>query len=591
MARKKPQPQPLPRLDLSQVSPEDAMRSLALLGGLGVPPRKAPRHEDSSQLSPAQAKLLRRLLAEAAQRQTEALRIYRPLAAQSPFFESRSRIRLLRGSNRAGKTLTACVEVACQALKRDPFLKYAHHENPRIIVVGRDLDHIGQVQWRKLSRAGAFQITRDPETGQWRQFFPRTDPQLGLKGRPCPPLIPPRSIRSIAWENKKASQPKKVLLVTGTEMSFYSSKGEPPQGLDATGAWFDEEIVQPDWLPETVARLIDHMGWLLWSATPQAGTQQLFDLHERAEEMAAAGDPDPLVAEFFLSIHDNVFLTEKAISDFIDSLDEDERRVRVGGEFAITGTKIFEGRFYPNGVHGVPAFEIPRSWTRFAAIDPGAQVGTVLFCAVPPSLPDGEAPDELYGDFMYVYDEIYIRGCDAQKLAERVRDVVGDQEIATFLIDHHGGRLTEIGSGKTPEQQYIAALRAAAVPFFAAGGHFTYGSDDLDGGILRVKSLLRVREDGTSKIRILQGRAPNLCREMKRYSWKIQGKIVTDKPVKKDDHTVDCLRYLCMYSGLSWRKPKSAPQRVRGAYEAFREVRRKMAQRRAAEHGTGVTLA
>src|SRR5262245_38861411 len=58
-------------------------------------------------VSPTTAQRLRDLAAELARRRMEALNLYEPLPAQAQFHDSGVRVRLLRGSNRGGKTLPA----------------------------------------------------------------------------------------------------------------------------------------------------------------------------------------------------------------------------------------------------------------------------------------------------------------------------------------------------------------------------------------------------------------------------------------------------------------------------------------------------
>ncbi len=562
-------------------------------------PEEPPAPPPRPGLTLRQVEHARSLIAEAQRRSIEALKLYEPLPSQLKFHLSMSRQRISRGSNRSGKTTVTMVELAMAATGQHWTPGKYPLTDGRAIVVAKDLDKIGEVIWRKLGRAGAFQIVKDPRSGQWRAYRPKTD--QGLKTKPAPPLIPPRMIKEIAWELKKSSIPKKVLLKNGWEISFYSSKSDPfsIQGTDLDFVAFDEEIIHHSWYAEAVTRLIDRTGWFTWSATPQTGTQQLYDLHLRAEAWGEDVEIDPKkakevapVTEVFMSIWDNPHLPEQARRDFVDSLDDDERRVRVDGEFAITGFKVYEAYFFPRSLHCVEPFAVPANWTRFAIIDPGAQVGAVLFAAVPTLRYDGTPglDPTLFGDFIYFYDEIYLRGCDARKLATRMRQKIGDQVIEEFIIDHRGGRLTEIGSGKTPEQQYREAFAAEKVVCVRTGSSFTYGSDDLDGGILRVKEFLRLREDGTSKLRFLRGATPNAVSELEHYQWKVVMGVITDKPVKKRDHLADCLRYCCMHRGLKHVKPRPSSGSVASAFAAFKALVKREKNRKVSKNGAGVTL-
>src|SRR5262249_5966608 len=159
------------------------------------------------------------------------------------------KIRVIRGGNRGGKTLAAAVEIARAVRGCDPFNKWP--KGPlRIFCVGKDQKHLGQVMYWKLFRSQPFWVKRGKDGG-WRARRPG-EPKEECK--PAPPLIPQHYIKSMAWENKKESVPSVFTFKNGTEMCFFSSNGKPPQGVDVDLVWFDEEIVDAEWLPEMKMR-------------------------------------------------------------------------------------------------------------------------------------------------------------------------------------------------------------------------------------------------------------------------------------------------------------------------------------------------
>ena len=136
-----------------------------------------------------------------------------------------------------------------------------------------------------------------------------------------PPLIPRRfyNPKDITWNKKNAEIPEKIVLKNGWEIYFFSSLGQAPQGWDVDIAWFDEEIVHPSWYSEIAARLIDRAeydpvrgvwvgGKFFWSATPQAGTLKLYEIHQRAVD--AQEDEHPPVTEHTATMYDNPYLSE-----------------------------------------------------------------------------------------------------------------------------------------------------------------------------------------------------------------------------------------------------------------------------------------
>ena len=293
----------------------------------------------------------RAALAEILRRQMEGLRLYHPMPIQEAFHKSAARERIVRGANRAGKTLMCALEVAQAVTGQDPLGRFPLKDGI-CYVVGKDGKHVGQVMYRKLFRAGAYQIIRDRQTGLWRAFN-QMDPgdwERRADARPSHPLVPRRFIKDIAWENKKESLPKLIHLVNGWEIHFFSSLGKPPQGSSIDFAWFDEELIDQDWYPEITARLVDRSGYFLWSATPQAGTDQLFALHEEAERQAIFDGPKR-IEEFVIRLKDNTHLTAEQKAEFEAKLSEEERQVRIEGEFVSLQARVFSQNTPPSSTN------------------------------------------------------------------------------------------------------------------------------------------------------------------------------------------------------------------------------------------------
>jgi Terminase large subunit, T4likevirus-type, N-terminal len=535
-------------------------------------------------LTDAELAYFNELLWEKIRREKEALRLYIPLPYQDSFHSSHAPERSLRAANRAGKTMSAAIEFARAVTGQDPHSKYPK-KNGRAIIVCKNEKQCGEVVYRKLFKPGAFTIIRDEKTREWRPYLPNVDAHRKREAKKAPPLIPKRfyNEKSITWNKKNAEIPEKIVLKNGWEIYFFSSLGQAPQGWDIDLAWFDEEIVHPSWYSEIAMRLIDRAefddergvfigGKFMWSATPQAGTMKLYEIHNRA--MECMGDKFPAVTEHTATMYDNPYLNEKMVATTVAKFanEEDTAAVRIYGEFALLGLRIFQ-EFSPRGVHGCKAFDIPENWTRYIAIDPGRQVCAVLFVAVPP-------PNDPRSKHVYIYDELYLRRCNAEIFAERLMHKMHGQLIYEALIDNHAGRVHEMGSGRTVEEQYRAALKKRNVKFQKTGTtSFTWGSDDVEARILAVKSGLQIN-NGESRFKVFTDKCPFLIREMEEYCNAKDAKtgLPLDKPLKLNDHLVDDLGYLAMHK-LTYHKLKSSNVDSRGGY-AFQALKRKQERNR-----------
>ncbi len=520
----------------------------------------------------------RNAVAELAARQIESLKLYEPLPEQERFHRARSRQRLLRGSNRGGKTLPAMIEVARAVTGNDPYGKYPDQDG-RCYLVGLDLLHVGQVFFPKLFKSGAFKIIRDKTSGRWRAYRPweEADHARKREAKPAPPLIPQRYIESIAWEDRAKNIPRMVKLRNGWEMTFFSSGAKPPQGMDLDLVAFDEEIEDGEWYPEMTSRLLDRNGMLIWSATPQAGNDQLLALSERAHQDSDL--PHALVTEYVILLADNPFIDQSEKDTLASLLDDDQREVRIGGEFAASKWRVFPE--FSREMHIRECPEVPAGWTRYMTVDPGRQVCAVLFGAVPP--PDVRA--EL-GYRVLLYDELYLRDCSAKMFGDNVARKAEGQAFEMFVIDGRMGRQTEMGSGVTVQDQYAAELRKRKVASRRTQSGFVHGLDDPISGVEMVRSLLSIGPSGSADLAVRAGCLPHLEAEIKKYRFRKNGRIITDKPEDRGPvHLMGCLRYL---AGIKPRYCK--PTFKTSADGAYAEFRRRAKAKQSRDGISGVNL-
>jgi len=506
---------------------------------------------------------LESLLCEKYLRRREPLNIYRPLAGQRAFHESDAFVRLAVGSNRSGKSLVSCVEFARCVLNRDPFNKYP--KRGMVYVVGKSLFHLADTIYQKLRKPGFFNIVPNDQ-GEWEVFQPWNPAHVAKEHlvRPSDPLIPSRFIEVESFDNKAQGEITYVKFTTGWEARFFSARGLLPQGSPADVAWLDEEIVDSQdgpWVPELLVRLTDRGGRMIWSATPQNGFANLLEMSDKADRQLEVwqsnpvDNPKPDVVRFDLKLEENRYQKKKNVDRLRRNLSDDEVMVRFAGTSMANSIKMYPQ--YSLTVHGIQAIgkynfvTPPQHWTRYAVIDPGHSICAVLFFTVPP---EEECPGKM--PCVIAFKELYIPQCNAMMFAEGMEAKTMGDQYQTFIIDGHGARPRDAGSGVSIEEQYSLALQSRGVRSVETGSGFIYGNDDRRGGVLKVHEYLMERNGGRPRFLIacdpedpMQPLCPMLHYEMRRYRKKRSNGIVLEEGDDRGPtHLVQCVRYMCSFN-------------------------------------------
>ncbi len=497
---------------------------------------------------------IRELQNEIRERQLEALRLYRPNPNQEAIHACRASEVLVIGGNRSGKSLSTFVEDARAVTGQDPYDKYPK-QNGILVIVGKDWKHIGLTVVPMLFREGAFKIIKDEVTDEWRAYNPLTDSKRRAECKPAPPLIPARFIKKQSWILKSANYMQSCTLHNGWEIHFFSSEGDPVQGFQCDRVHIDEDINNENWVPELLARIVDRRGKFCWSAMPHSTNNALLGLKERADATEADLGDKANIRQFRLRFLDNPYLDEEEKKKSIErwaAVGEDVLRMRAEGDFITDSVLVyptFDMRIHGMDKTALPDGQIPYDWTRYAVIDPGHAVTAVLFAAVPPS-----------EDYWLVYDQLYLRQCNAQIFGDAFEKKVRGWHWHAFLIDAHGGRLRDIGSGRLPVEQYTEQLVRRNIRSQITGSSFLAGCDDIIARCESTRNAMHIRPSGSPILRVLTGACPDLEREIKRYRKMVNyiagTAIVTDKPNTKGEvHLCQCLEYLCAYRPSYHRPP------------------------------------
>lgn len=540
-------------------------------------------------------------LTAAVRRQTDALELFRVDSRQVTICKSKSRERLVRGGNRSGKTTITAAMLAAAICDR-PLTSHTGekidirrpHQKGRpltVWLIGYKNDHIGQTLYRVLFRAGLFKIIKDEETGLWRSYREETDKHRSMEAKQSPPLIPPRYIKGIFWENRGERVFTKVEIVDPStkellaEIYAFSSMGEVKTGDPVDIIWIDEAIAYASHYAEWQARLIDRQGWIVWSSWPRMTNRALCELTDRAElerEHLQDGET-PLVDEIVLTMSGNPHLPQESKDEALAGWSEDERRARDLGEY-LTDNLLMYGKFSRRVHTAISADEEtedelsrilrarggepPADWTRELILDPGTTHPAVLLCAVP--------PPEL-GNYMVPYQEIYLPRLDADDLAARVRPEVEGYWFERFIVDGRAARQTPMGFSHTISSEYSRAFESQQLRSRQTGFKFTPGSDDVQARIRVLQGWLTVGKKGFPKLRIVVHRCPQLCKQLERYEKGVDGEgQPTEKPSPRQNIDVAvCLEYWASRDPLYVEPPGVREENMGPAYKHLLRMRRR----------------
>lgn len=524
------------------------IRMTADKGEIPSTPKSLPNDvNEGKRLPPGFSDFALKVIAAYARQIGDALNLYLPLPAMERFHAAHTHIRLVNGSNQSGKTFAAAVEFARIFRGMDPYEKRAA-KDLRMLMVGRDEDHLGQVMWNKLYFPGAFMIVPDEHDGFWRAVRPNRHDPLHIDPidearrelwQPAPPLIPADAIVKLSYSKASEAIPSFFSGPNGSECLCHTSRGAPRQGIQLDYAWMDEELINRKWVPELIGpRLVKRNGIAVWSATPEDQTPQFYELLKRAW----GGDVD--VAEFSLLVSDNPYYSDESkrlLYADLAAQGDDVLQVKWFGKPSIAGLAVYPT--YDQRVQGVVQFDVPDDWMRVAAIDPGTQFAAALFGAVPPS-----------GDEIHIFDELLVRGQDAAEFARQFRRKLDGYAYEVYLIDKKGSDQRPMGRANTTFDHYTQEFKRNRVaPSRLTGEFFQYGSTEVQARELSVKRRLA---DGTLKFHI--GRTYNLDQQIPRRFYR------KDNPNKREKQKgidlVDCLEYLVSYfdRGITYHPPHRA---------------------------------
>lgn len=341
-----------------------------------------------------------------------------------------------------------------------------------------------------------------------------------------------------------------IKMKNGNTVAFMSAKGgeevrEKFQADKVELIIIDEEITDDLWHELQARQLATEQGTIIISATLVKSEPWILDLEAKAE----AGHPDIEMRRF--DTRKNPFVNTEKVERFIKNLSKEEIEYRILGR-----SRKFRGLIYAfdRRLHTISPFDIPKTWPRYCALDPGIRVFGVLWIAVSP---EGEK---------IAYDELYLQGVPVHEVADLIRvhegwiPVINDNNEREMLSLQEGIEIPKWKPGPdwVPISMRVIDDKMGARTITGEMGvleqlNNIYGITCVPAlknkraGIERCRQALRIGSSGVSEFRVFST-LTNFIREILTYRYKddktrISQSSPTDEPIKKDDHLLDCWRY------------------------------------------------
>lgn len=287
------------------------------------------------------------------------------------------------------------------------------------------------------------------------------------------------------------------------------------QGTSLDYVWFDEEPPE-DIYKECKMRVMDINGDIFGTMTPLKGLTFVYN------EIYLNCHNDENVWHISMQWDDNPYISEVAKNAMKSSMSSEELKARQFGEFQDFGGRVYTE--FDENINVIEPFDVPYDWQDKISIDPGLKnpLSAHWYCCD-------------YDGNIYVVAEHYESERDISYHSEKIKSIC-DQ-----LNWHRGfGGMIEAIIDSAANQQTLASQRSVTELFLDYGISVNpQVNKDMFSGIQRVKSYLK-NAKGETRLYIFKT-CTNLIRELKTYHW---GN--SDLPVKKDDHSLDELRYYIM---------------------------------------------
>lgn len=332
-------------------------------------------------------------------------------------------------------------------------------------------------------------------------------------------LIPKSWLINGSWEDSYDKELRTITLANGSycEILTYEQDLEKFAGTSRHWIWFDEEPPK-DIYTECMLRLLDTAGHWWLTMTPVEGMTWTYD------EIYAKFGLDPYLLVIEVDMDDNPYLTEEGKKLALSGLNQEELDARQHGRYVSVGGLVYP-EFDP-AKHVIEPISSPPGWLRFDSMDHGIRNPTAwLFNCVDA---DGR---------IIILDEHYEPGRIVAHHAKIVLEKDAEFGEPAYRVGDPSIRNTDPITGTSVQLEYIYNNCPIIL-----------GNNDMSAGITRVKTKFLGSEVGPEVY--ITKNCVNLIWELRKYRWGKWAhkkmnyeKNAKERPVDKDDHACDALRY------------------------------------------------
>ncbi len=403
---------------------------------------------------------------------------------QEKFLKSPARIRALFGGNGVSKTSSMVIEMIWQHTNKHPYRDTTDTYHTWLIIPSATK---AEDYWAEI-----------------KKFCPPSD-------LPKPEKLGTSDIRRFKWRN-------------GSMTTIYSHEQDSAkfESTNIDGAFFDEPPKYSQWIATYRGLRSNDNYFVCIAATPISEPWMYTEIYEKW-----ASKTDPNIEVFQGSSYDNKFLSKAWLKDFESRLTEDERQVRIYGNFAVLQGRIFKK--FQRETHVIRQQDWPPDWPVYVGIDPHAKKPHVALAV-------GVTPDDNY----VIIDETEVAG-PIYDLADKIKQWQKNYNVVSVIMDNSGASLDWSRSSAV---NLLASVGIYCTPVRRA-------DKDVHSGINRIQQLLKGEKDQEGnwvpRLKVMESCFQTI-NEFMMYSWKEpkNADLTGDpeQPRKTYDERLDILRYI-----------------------------------------------